>query len=323
MLVIAAVAAAAGACLLWKHTQKPWRPVSEDLTTPKLAIANLSEQPVFFSPLGRDWLARVKPAAIPPPARDSQSAFSKRLSLATQGPVIFRELDREVRFSAVWLLGEPSWFKTLMEHLLETKDFSVTYVDHTSIIFRRGGDASALGDPLDGAKAFQDPREHAFYLAQTGTRLALLRQGEAAARCLQAAEERSSSIPDVWSAWSTYRMTKGDWDHALDAADRALALDASFIPGVACKAQSLFAMKRFLEAYKLSERLVASSPDDPATLFYHAKLAHEARAFDAEVEALQHLVAVGEKAGSMSAGIVSTSRRHSRIVAMEMTPGIN
>jgi tetratricopeptide (TPR) repeat protein len=56
-------------------------------------------------------------------------------------------------------------------------------------------------------------------------------------------------------------------------------------------------LKRFNEAYKLSERLVAFSPDDPSILFYHAKLAHEARAFDAEIEALQRLITLGEKAG--------------------------
>src|SRR4029079_14758256 len=79
--------------------------------------------------------------------------------------------------------------------------------------------------------------------------------------------------------------------------DRALDIDPNFIPGLACKVQTLFAMKRFSEAYKLSEQLVAFSPDDPSILFYHAKLAHEARAFDAEIEALQRLIALGERAG--------------------------
>ncbi len=285
--------------MLWKRAHAPWRPQSVELTTPKLALAQLPNQPLFFTTPAREWLAKEKPACIPELAKDPGSALSKRMPQATQEPAAFRELDREVRFSGIWLLGDPSWFKPLLEHLLETKDFAVVYVDHSSIIFRRGsgGDEAEQVDPIESAKAFHDRRERAYYLAHTATRLALLRQGEAAARALRAAEDNSADLPDVWSGWSTYRMTKGDWNHALTAAERALAIDPSFVPGIACKVQSLFATKRFQEASRLSERLVTSSPEDPAILFYHAKLAHEARAFDTEIDALQRLIALGEKAG--------------------------
>jgi tetratricopeptide (TPR) repeat protein len=280
------------------RSRRPWRPTSAELTTPKLALAHLPEQPIFFTSAARDWLAKEKPALIPAAASDPQSAFSKKLIQAVQEPTAFRELDRDTRFAGVWLLGDPSWFKPLLEHLIETNDFTLSYVDHSSIVFRRaGGSESAAMDPIASAQVFNDPRERAYFLAHAGSRLALLRKGEEAARCLKAAEQSSSNIPDVWYGWSTYRMTKGDWDNALTAADRSLALDKNFIPGLACKVQSLFSMKRFNEAYKLSERLIASSPEDPAILFYHAKLAHEARAFDSEIEALQRLVALGQKAG--------------------------
>ena len=298
LALFAVVAVGGVSWFLWKRTYRPWRPTSAELTTPKLALAHLPDQPIFFPAIARDWLLKEKPACIPPAAQDPQSAFSKRLNRGTQEPSVFRELDREVRFAGIWLLGDASWFKPLLEHLLETKDFSVSYVDHSSIIFIRGAETAATPpDPIAAARAFTDPRERAFFLASTASRLAFLRQGEAAARCLRAAEESSSAIPDVWAGWSTYRMTKGDWDNALTAADRALEIDPNFIPGLACKAQTLFAVKRFNEAYKLSERLVAFSPDDPSILFYHAKLSHEARAFDAEIEALQRLITLGEKAG--------------------------
>jgi hypothetical protein len=68
-------------------------------------------------------------------------------------------------------------------------------------------------------------------------------------------------------------MTKGDWDRALTAADRALALDADFIPGIACKVQCLYSTKRFGDAYELSKRLLAASPDDRR----HAFLSRQAR----------------------------------------------
>src|SRR6185295_11722275 len=102
----------------------------------------------------------------------------------------FRELDRETRFAGIWLLGDPSWFKPLLEHLIETNDFTLSYVDHSSIVFgRAGGSESAAIDPIASAQAFNDPRERAYFLAHAGSRLALLRKGEEAARCLKAAEE--------------------------------------------------------------------------------------------------------------------------------------
>jgi tetratricopeptide (TPR) repeat protein len=288
-----------GSWLVWKKRSRAWRPATPELTTPKFALALLpADQPVFFNAAARKWLEDQKPACVPTPAKDPESDFSRRQNRAVQEPALFRELDREVRFATVWLLGEPSWFKPLLDHLLETKDFTISYVDHSSILFTRGQkEGFEMPDPVRAAEQFQDARERAFYLANAGSRLALLRRGDAAARCLRAAEESSSSLPDVWAGWSTYRMTKGEWNNALMAADRALALDPEFIAGLACKVQTLFAMKRFKEAYKLSEQLLAASPEDPATLFYHAKLSHEARAFDAEIDALQRLIALGEKAG--------------------------
>ena len=299
LFVLAAAIVGGGGWLLWKRAHRTWYPTSEQLTTPRLALARLPDETVFTTAPGREWLFREKPACVPAAAKDPEGALSKRMNRAVQEPGVFRELDREVRFAAVWLFGDPSWFKPLLEHLIETKDFTVAYLDHGSIIFRRGADDKTTPEAtlMSSAQRFEDPRERAFLLANGAVRFASLRQGETAARCLHAAEESSASIPDVWSAWSVYRMTKGDWDKALVAAERALSIDPNFIPGLACKVQTLFAMKRFPEAYKLSERLVLTSPEDPSILFYHAKLAHEARAFDAEIEALQRLIALGEKAG--------------------------
>lgn len=281
----------------WKRQNLSWHPQSPELLVPKAAVAALKGPIVFFTPNARPQLELSHPKYLPP-ATDPAA-----LAQASQDARLFREIDRNVRFSEIWLLGEISTYKSLLEHLLDTKDFGVTYVDHASIILRRGvGENFEPGDPAIEGKRFADPRERAYFLSQYASRLVALHRPDAATRWLKLAEETAPEIPDVWSAWSTQRMAKGDWDGALKHADHALTIDEEFIPAVACKAQCLYATKKFRAAYDLSTRLLKASPDDPGLLFYHAKLAHEARAFDSEIDALQRLIALAGKAGANVSG---------------------
>ena len=69
---------------------------------------------------------------------------------------------------------------------------------------------------------------------------------------------------------------------------------AKFFPALATKTQLLYGTKRFGDAYELSRQFIAQLPDDPSLLFYHAKIAHEAHAYKAEIEALEKLIARAE-----------------------------
>jgi tetratricopeptide (TPR) repeat protein len=89
-------------------------------------------------------------------------------------------------------------------------------------------------------------------------------------------------------------MNRGNWPDALLAADRALAIDKAHLAALSVKTQCLFATKRFNEAYDLSKQLVERLPDDPNILFKHAQIAHEAKAFKAEIDALDKLIARAE-----------------------------
>jgi tetratricopeptide (TPR) repeat protein len=90
-------------------------------------------------------------------------------------------------------------------------------------------------------------------------------------------------------------MALGQWKEAVTAADQALSIDSDFIPALACKAQSLYAMKYFSDAYNVSRKLIGELGDDPALLFYHAKIAHEARAYADEIRTLQKLITLAEE----------------------------
>ena len=97
-------------------------------------------------------------------------------------------------------------------------------------------------------------------------------------------------------------MAQGDWTGALAAADRALKLDPECLPALGAKAQSLYAKKRFTEAYSYSKRLLEHLPDDPGILFYHAKIAHESRHFQEEVRCLELLIQLAEGSGHVDPG---------------------
>ncbi|MEQ1862964.1 MAG: tetratricopeptide repeat protein, partial [Chthoniobacteraceae bacterium] len=280
----------------WKWMHRPWRPMNPAVVEPRLALAAVRGPVIFGNPAALAWLEREKPALLPP---EPQRA---RLAQATQDPRLFRVLDRELRFAEVWLLGEPAGFKPLVDHLIETKDFTLAHVDHTSLVFRREGGGWSEAELAAAMRAFADPRERAYAQALAASKLIAVRQAEPALKLLQAAEADGPDVPEVWSGWSTYKMSKGLWAEAFVAAEKALAIDPEFLPAIACRAQCYYATKRFPAALLEAGRMLAAQPDDPAMLFYHAKLAHEARAYQAEVGSLSRLIGFAEKAGANVSG---------------------
>jgi tetratricopeptide (TPR) repeat protein len=266
-----------------------------DLITPALAARALEAKTLFYNGMASPWVAKERPE-LAQPAR--AAAFAQ----AVQDPKLFRKLDRESRFDAIWLCGDPSQFKPLLEHLLETPDFTLAYLDQTSLVFRRGGGTWDIAQ-LDTLRAnFSAPGEQAAFLAGAATRLLGIRRLEDAKRCLEQAQKLDSSSPDVWSGWSTWRMLRGEMPAAVEAADKALALDPDSLPALACKTQALYASKQFSPAFDLSERLVALSPDEPGALFYHAKISHEAHAYYAEIRTLEHLIDLATSSGADVSG---------------------
>ena len=97
-------------------------------------------------------------------------------------------------------------------------------------------------------------------------------------------------------------MNRGEWTPALTNVDRALALDADFLPALATKTQILYSTKKFSAAYELSRRLIAAYPNDPGLLFYHAKICHEAHAFADEIRTLTRLIERAEAEARPASG---------------------
>jgi tetratricopeptide (TPR) repeat protein len=295
-LAIAAMVAAV-ALVVWFAGR--WRVVDPLVGTPMLVLEAVAAKTLFFNAAAHPWLRAGRADLLPPDAMDAESERVRAYVQAVENPRAFRQLDRQHRFDALLLVGNPSGYRPLLDHLVETKDFQPVYVDHWAILFRRdaarawqAGDLAPWRERLAGLRA----SERAACLAEVAVRLTALRRGEEAKALLDEAEALDGEEPTMWNGRAVWHSQRGEWKEALACADRALRGTDEPLAAVATKAQALYAMKEFAAAFDLSQRLVKQVPEDPGILFYHAKIAHEARAFRAEIEALEKLIALAEAA---------------------------
>lgn len=264
---------------------------SAELASPKLALAAISAKSLFFNGPALPWLVAQRSDLLAAADRDAGSERVRAMSQAVLEPKLFRQLDRRERFDVVLLVGDPSQYRPLLEHLLETPDWKLTYLDHSSLVFRR--DAAAPWEPArleTMAAQFRSNRERSLFLSRAAVKLVAVRQPAEARKCIDAAQALDAGVPDLWNALAVYRLLRGELTPALADVNRALAINPDFLPAVATKTQILYASKQFSAAYDLSERLIAAFPDDPALLFYHAKICHESHAYTAEIRALTRLI---------------------------------
>ena len=218
------------------------------------------------------------------------------MAQAVQDPKLFRQLDRQLRFDAVLLVGEPAQARPLIEHLLDTKDWVLTYLDHTSLLFKRGAAEAWRATALRPFEAqFPHAGERARFLALAATKLLAVRMPDEAKEVLIRAESLDSRAPEVWSGFAALHMARGEWVAALEKANQALKLDKDSLSALAVKTQTLYATRKFSEALPLSGQLIKRQPNDPALLFYHARIAHDARAYRTEIEALTKLIDLAER----------------------------
>ena len=287
---MAAVFAAcvAGVChFAFRHSRK----VNPELAEPRAAIAALAAKSLYYNAAARPWLLARRADLLTAEDRDEHSERSRGFAQAVENPKLFRQLDRRHRFDTLLLVGDPSQYRPMLDHLSEAKDWTLVWLDHASMVFKREPEREWRRDDLDAIeRGFSAKEDRALFLAQSAVKLLAIRRSEDAKACLDKAASLDDRVPDVWNGMAIYRMARGEWTPARTAVDRALALDADFLPAIATKTQILFSTKKFNEAYALSGRLIAAYPDDPALLFYHAKICHQAHAYADEIRALTRLI---------------------------------
>lgn len=264
------------------------------VSMPLLAMEAVSGKALYYNGPAREWLERKRPELLGADDRASSADKLRAFAQAVLDPKSFRQLDRQYRFDALLLLGDPSEYRPLLDHLYATKDFRPVYVDHWAIIFRRDATRPWQAEdfaPLRERIGKLEKSERAICLARTATKLAALRLFSESQALLEEARQLDGKSKEVWSGYATLHMNRGEWQDALTSADRALKGGSDPLSALAVKTQVLYATKHFSEAYELSKQLIERLPDDPNLLFYHAKIAHEAHAYKAEIDALEKLIA--------------------------------
>jgi tetratricopeptide (TPR) repeat protein len=272
-------------------------PANPLLATPTLALEALQAKTLYFNAAARPWLLKQRPDLLTEEDHGDSSERTRSLSQAVLNPKLFRQLDRRYRFDAVLLTGDPSQFQPILDHLLTTKDWTLRYVDSTSLVFQRGaGKPWSLSDldPIRARFAGAPASDRAMFLAQTGAKLVAAREMEAAKQLLDEALALDGNLPDAWAGLATYHTARGDWRDALTEVNHALSLDGDSLPALSTKTLLLYGSKQYSAAYDLSSKLATRFPADPNILFYHAKIAHEAGAYKAEIETLLKLIALAE-----------------------------
>jgi Tfp pilus assembly protein PilF len=250
---------------------------------------------LFFTPAAKAELQARRPDLL-------AGADESRFARAAQNPSLFRQLDHRDHFDAALLAGDPGAYRPLLQHLLESRDWVLTNLDSAALVFRRapaaGWSESALGasgEKFTGA-------DRAYFLMSVAGKLLAIGKPALAKKCLDESLELDRKSPATWTQMAVYDGQVGRWADALTDVQKALSLDRDFTPALATKAEILFGAKRFRDALEVSSRLIEKTSTDPAALFLHAKIAHEAHDFAQEIVAMQSLVALAEKHGEPTSG---------------------
>lgn len=275
--------------------------LSPELATPRLALAHLSAgqapnesnepRSLFFTPPALPFVKAHPDWIGGDPAK--AEALAKEYNLVAHNPKAWRTLDRQSRFDTVLLMDDPAAFRPLLDHLSGSTDWTLTYLDATSIIFRRSpAKAWSAADltPLKETFATHPKREQILLRVQTAHRLIALNEMNLAKTLL---DEASAIDPDsavAWSQLSFWHATQGQWNGAVAAAERAYKADPQHLPAVTAQANALFAQGKFNEALKLTRQLVKELPEDGPALYLHAKVTHAAHAYTQEIEVLKKII---------------------------------
>jgi tetratricopeptide (TPR) repeat protein len=308
MGIVLLLAAGAAMYCEWPDVETRLFPPPPVVTTPQLACAEVRGHSLYFNVLALPWLEKMRPELLTPEDRDGGSSRRRAFIQAPQNPKLFRQLDRQFHFDTLLLIGDPSNYQRLLDHLLEPepekRDFRLVYLDHWAFIFQRGAAREwqpADAEPVRARLGKTRARDQATFLAMAAGKMLAVRQVDAAKRWLDEADSLDSRSIDVLGGLAGYKISIGRWTEAEAYADKALEKNPDFIPALAAKIVAMRATHHNIDAFKFSERLNALLPEEPVRLWQHAQLAHEANRIPAEIAALTRLIALAREDGRPSA----------------------
>ena len=305
-IALLAIIAAVAGCAFWNWPEiDGWLfPPPEVVATPRLACGEVQARSLYFNGLALPWLEKFRPELLTAEDRDAGNSRRRAFVQAPQNPKLFRQLDRQFRFDTLLLVGDPSNYQRLLDHLLEPepekRDFRLVYLDHWAFIFKR--DTGRVWQPEDAEPVRQRlghlrARDEATFLALAAGKMLAIRHVEPAKRWLDEAGKLDSRSVFVLGGLAGYEIAIGRWTEAEAYADKALARNPDFIPALAAKIVAMRATHHNIDAFKFSKRLNTLLPEEPVRLWQHAQLAHDAKQIPVEIAALTRLITLAHEEG--------------------------
>jgi tetratricopeptide (TPR) repeat protein len=272
-------------------------------TTPQLALEHLqgtSLKSVYFNGGAVAGVFAAWPSWLKEEDRAVRSPRVRSMAQAALSPKLFRQLDRQEHFDAVLLCGDPIQFKPLIEHLVQSGDWALDWLDPFSLVYVRGSEESfSAGSISDVVRRWDaaSQKMKAAALAGISEKLVAAHRKDAGLQMLERAHAASDDVAEVWVAEGNFRLARGEMEKAVSAAERALRIDKQNRAAKSVKAQGLYFSRHFEDAYLLSKELFDDSPEDPVMMFNHAKISHEVGAIQEEIGILRKLVKIALKEG--------------------------
>lgn len=291
LALLAIVVATGIAAIFW--ARRDVEPAA--LSQPLFGLGQFSGQTWYYNPAAERW--------VPISLKNATRAVDFRR--AARDPVLWRQLDRELRFDAVFLAGDPAGYRELLRHLRTSRDWVLANLDHASFVFRRA--PAVVWRPaqlalIEEKFASFSPHDRAIFESRLANNLIEIDAAASARVHLDRALALEDRSPEIWNELAILDSHLAHWTDALAHADRALALKRRYPPAQSVKAQALLGLGRASEAFEISSALLRSNRDDPSLLYLHARIAHQARAYDAEIATLRHLIELAERAQQPVAG---------------------
>ena len=272
-------------------------------TTPKLALEHLQSgnfKAVYFNGGAVAGVFAAWPRWLKEEDRAVRSPRVRAMAQAALSPKLFRQLDRQEHFDAILLCGDPIQFKPLLEHLVQSGDWALDWLDPFSLVYVRGSEETFSAENISTMVRRWDAASkqmRASALARISERLVAAHRKDAALEILEQAHAVSEEAADVWVAEGNFRLARGEMEKAVSAANRALKIDHHNRAAKSVKAQGLYFSRHFEDAYGLSKELLDDSPNDPVMMFNHAKISHEVGAIQEEIGILKKLVRIAIQEG--------------------------
>ncbi len=287
----------------WERWISPWLfPPDPRVVTPIIVIPNLTAESLFFSNEARPWLTKLRPDILHTDDANPESNRARAMQQANVNPKLFRQLDRQVRFDTILLLGDPSGYQRLLDHLIEPepdkRDFQLIYLDHWCYLFKRGNVSSwtpASADFLRTMLRDLRAKDRAAFLSKTAAKMLAIREYSTARTWLEEALSLDGDSLDALAGMAHFQISLGKWKEAEKFTDRALEKNTDFIPALAARFLVQRATKHFYDAYQTSKRLNTLIPETPIRLWQHAEIAREARLRKEQVTALERLITLAKE----------------------------